>query len=386
MPVAAAPAPVPYQTYGQRGPYLLVECLHRGIRTQVVMAHDTQLERSVTLKMPVDERRGPHRQAAALRAEARLLANFNHVNIVDLYTIVEDDVGPYLVMEYLVGDTLATRLARAPLDADTATDYFQQLLNGLDAVHRLGIVHGDLTPTNIFITTDGTVKILDFSTAHIDAYADGGREQLADDSLPYHAPERLHDSVCDAATDIYMVGMLLYHSVCGTDAPAINSAGVTAQLAALPKGLGAVIARATATDPQQRYRSAAEFRADLMPTLGKVPGKLIASSPKPLAQWTWQRYRDLTAKITSLPAFYVDAALVTILLAFIVGLGLTPAKKAKPERIDTATASVETATATTAPAPRSARVLAEATPAKPKPHEENTGERYRSLRKAWGTE
>lgn len=359
--------------HGQRGPYLLVQPLYRGARTQVTMAHDTQLERSVVLKMPVDERRGPQRYAAALRAEARLLANFNHPNIVDLYTIAEDDTGPYLVMEYLAGETLAARLGSGPMTPDTAVDLFDQLLNGLDAVHRLGIVHGDLVPANIFITSDNRAKILDFGAARIEAYADGGNEQPQGDSLPYHAPERLHDSVCDVGTDIYMAGMLLYHSVCGCDAPPIDHAEPNPRLAALPQNLRDTIVRATAAEPYQRFRSAAVFRAALTGTASAAHLTTQGLHPVKMA---WAQYRGLTRRLTKLPGFYVDAALIVVLLGLIVTLGLVPTAKPKPAPV----AAVERiATAPKVPRPPATQKVK-------KNKESAAGARYHSLRKAWGTE
>ena len=377
-PAAAA------NTEDRRGHYLLLRELHTSTKSQVFLAHDSQLDRTVALKWVAPGRRDHVRYAMALRNEARLLANFNHANIVSLFSVEEDADGPFLAMEYLTGRTLAARLREGGLDAITAARIFTQILHAVDSIHRHGIVHGDLVPDNLFLLQDGTVKVLDFGSARIDAYADGGNDEPELDNMLYFAPERLHSGVRDMSGDLYSVGVMLYQSLCGL-LPAHDDGLRTFEqrLGSLPAALRGVVLRATAADASLRFRSAIEFRNALHDAVTPA----IASAPAGAeAVRTWPVATILSCLhlgwVRSIRGLHFDIALVSVLLAFVFALGLTPTSPRSTADIGDDVTEPPAVSAMVA-AKRAPAKKADATKPAPAPA---PSDRYRSLRKAWGTE
>lgn len=382
---ALAPA-ASTSTADRRGHYLLLRELHTSAKSQVFLAHDSQLDRTVALKWVAPGRRDHVRYAMALRNEARLLANFNHANIVNLFSVEEDADGPFLAMEYLTGRTLAARLHEGGLDAVTAARIFTQILHAVDSIHRHGIVHGDLVPDNLFLLQDGTVKVLDFGSARIDAYADGGNNEPELDNMLYFAPERLHSGVRDISGDLYSVGVVLYQSLCGL-LPAHDDGLRTFEqrLGSLSAPLRAVVLRATAADASQRFRSAVEFRNALhdavTPAIASAPAGAKAETVRtgPAAAILSSLHLGWVRSIRGL---HFDIALVSVLLAFLFALGLTPTSPRSAADIGDDVSEPPAASAMVAAKPAPAK-KADATKPAPAPA---PGDRYRSLRKAWGTE
>lgn len=383
----------PIDGAGARGHFLLLRELHSSAHSQVFLAHDRVLDRTVALKTLPPGRRGSLRHAANLRAEARLLANFTHPHVVSLYSVEEDDDGPYLTLEYLNGRTLAQRLRDGVLAPAQAVAIFTQLLDAVDSIHRHGVIHGDLAPSNIFLLNDDTVKLLDFGAARVEAYADMGTEEPDVDSLMYFAPERLHSGVRDVATDLYTVGMVLYQSLCGY--PAASDDGertLEHRLGALPAALRAAVLRATANDPALRFKSAIEFRHALRAANAEANDAANASASR---QIFTQAMRSTSAALASARRWthsvYFDLALVGVLVALLFALGLTPSQPRAPS--DTANAHGDAATSAGRPA-AAAKKTAAVRGSAPAPARrdgasdagERPGDRYRSLRKAWGTE
>jgi len=152
---------------GQKiGSFEIVDMIGRGGMGVVYLARDTKLKRSVAIKsMPV-ELQTDSTARTRFRREAELLASLNHPNIAVIHDIIEQDEGAsYLVLEYIPGQTLAERIACEPLKLEQALSIGQQVAKAIAAAHEKGVVHRDLKPGNIKLTTDDQVKVLDFGLA-----------------------------------------------------------------------------------------------------------------------------------------------------------------------------------------------------------------------------
>ena len=207
----------------QVGPYRIVSPLGAGGMGEVYRAHDSKLGRDVAIKtLPAAFVRDPER-LARFRREARTLASLNHPNIAAIYGIEESGDEDCLVLELVEGETL-----RGPLPIERALDYARQVADALQAAHEKGFIHRDLKPTNVKVTPQGRVKVLDFGLAK----AIWGREsnpdlsQSSDMTGPetlaglvgtpsYMSPEQVRGKEVDNRTDIWAFGCLLYELLTG---------------------------------------------------------------------------------------------------------------------------------------------------------------------------
>ncbi len=231
------------------GPYEILASIGSGGMGEVYRARDTRLGRAVAVKI-INEK-----FSARFEHEARCIAALSHPHICAVF-----DVGPnYLVMELLEGETLAARLKGGALPIDQVSRYGIQIADALATAHAQGIVHRDLKPGNIMITKSG-VKVLDFGLA---------KTMAPDQTLTltntvmgtpaYMAPEQLEGDTCDARTDIYAQGLVLYEMATGKrfrkDQPL--------SLAVLPSLLAHVVENCLAHEPEQRWHSAADLKLEM---------------------------------------------------------------------------------------------------------------------------
>ena len=245
---------------------------------EVYRAHDTRLGRDVAIKLL------PERYAADLDSrlrferEARAAAALSHPHICPIFDIGQHEQLPFIVMEYLKGETIADRLARGKLPLDVTIDYGSQIVDALAEAHRQGVVHRDLKPSNVMLVRSG-VKLVDFGLAKVrhdvlDRFGsastrlpDTGHGTLLG-TLQYMAPEQLEGSDVDAGADMFSFGALLYEMVTGSPAFASDSrAGLIAailvrqpaapgQLApAMPSELEALIVECLAKERMYRPTS-----------------------------------------------------------------------------------------------------------------------------------
>jgi serine/threonine protein kinase len=264
---------------------------------EVYRARDTRIDRTVALKIlggtlsSIDHR-------ASLEREARFVASLNHPHICALHDVSREKETPFLVMEYVQGETLAARLARGALPPREAIRYSIQIGEALDHAHRHGVLHRDLKPANIMLTQTG-VKVLDFglaalrTAAPLDVPLDrtpiaGQRltsEQALLGTIQYMAPERLEGREADVASDLFAFGAVMYEMATGRRAfDGTSAAGVIAAVLqndppspasiepAVPATFEWIIQKALARNPDARWQAAGDI-VEILRWAARAPGE-----------------------------------------------------------------------------------------------------------------
>lgn len=272
----AAPLAVP--SVGDRvGPYRITSLAGAGGMGVVFQARDEQLDRAVALKLIAPEyARDPRFREMFLR-ESRAAASIEHPNVIPIYGADQDGDRLYIAMRFVEGESLAERIAqRGKLPPAQAVGILGQVAAALEAAHRRGLLHRDVKPANIVVSDDdqGPVYLSDFGLAtRFVEDAAGGRWA---GTLAYLAPEQIRGGTLDARTDVYALGCVLFQTLTGR-VPFPTRDEAAAQIAHLtqapprvseiapgvPAGFDAVIARAMAKRPDDRFPSAAAFAAAL---------------------------------------------------------------------------------------------------------------------------
>ena len=258
--------------------YEVRELLGSGGMGEVYLARDTRLNRNVALKvLRVNFLSDPQASRRLLR-EARAAALLEHPNICHIYEISETDEHCFIVMQYVVGTTLADLIAHGGIGVATTLNYATQLAEGLAEAHRNGIIHRDIKPQNVIVDGKGQVKILDFGLAKfIEAEASIDTTHRLNSTgavmgtIPYMSPEQLRGKPVDARTDIFSVGALLYEMLAGKRAfNRDNNAETIASIlndepdwSAVPRALVPILQKCLAKDVAQRYSTADELLPDL---------------------------------------------------------------------------------------------------------------------------
>ncbi len=247
------------------GPYEIDRLIGSGGMGEVYRARDTRLGRIVAVKIYHEPLK------ARFEREARAISALNHPNICTLY-----DIGPdYLIMELVEGQSLADRLKHGPLAIDQVLRYGEQIADALTTAHGQGIIHRDLKPGNIMETPKG-IKVLDFGLAKCAPsimFGDSETTLTAQGAIlgtpAYMAPEQLEGHDCDARTDIFALGLVLFEMSTGSRAfDASSQAQLIAQIMhgepaiekLAPPPLRTLVERCLAKDPAKRWQSASDLR------------------------------------------------------------------------------------------------------------------------------
>lgn len=242
--------------------YRLIEPLARGGVAWVWRAHDQTLDRPVAIKI-VRADADPV-LSARLRAEAQTAAKVRHTGVISVYDTGSHDGVPFIAMELVEGETLRAGLLRdGRMDAAIATTLTHHVAAALDAMHRAGLVHGDLKPENIMVTPEGMPKITDLGLAR-SAWQQGADDDEHLYGTPgYLAPERRHGGRGDARSDIYALGAVLFELLTGLPPASGDLPWAPLVDASVPDELAAVVKRATEHDPSMRYSSASAMALQL---------------------------------------------------------------------------------------------------------------------------
>jgi eukaryotic-like serine/threonine-protein kinase len=290
-------------TFSRLSHYELLEPIGRDGATEIFRARDLRLDREVAVKLLRPDEMARPGAVERFRREARLASLVSHPHICAVHDSGEHEGQPFLVCELLEGRALDEVLAEAPLPPDRVLDIAIQLTDALVAAHRRGLVHGNLKPSNVFITTDGHVKLLELGAASA-APEPPGADHLTSGDAPtasfdgsattsvaasppeavrledlfhaYLSPEQVAGGPVDGRADLFATGTLLYEMTTGGrpfagETPGQIASAIVRREPARPEGvyprlvlaIEPIVMRALAKDPSRRYQTGAELLEDL---------------------------------------------------------------------------------------------------------------------------
>ncbi|HSW51962.1 MAG TPA: serine/threonine-protein kinase [Sulfuricaulis sp.] len=390
---AEEPAAEPLEPGSMVGRYLTLSRIGVGGMGIVYRAHDTELNRTVALKvLPPALGKYPE-YLKRFHTEAQAQARLNSPHVVTLYEMMDHPVGQVLVLEYVEGETLESRLRHyGPLTVSDAVRVFEQAMRGVDHIHRMGVVHRDLKPSNIFITRDGEIKLMDFGIARLMDNHDPSQNGAMVGTLLYISPEQINGRETDGRSDVYTLGISLFEAVTGrlpferrTDYALMhahvqeNPPSPKEFQRRLPLELEAVILKAIAKDPDRRFQTVEEFRAALL-ELGLVERRQSAVTSTGAGMRDRRRHtEDSPRRIWG--GAWLDFSMVTAALLLTLTLGIFPASlgPARNDADDVARAQASAPQAKPVPAVKAADAR------RPSPRKAvESKDKYDALREAWG--
>ncbi|MCR5515851.1 MAG: Stk1 family PASTA domain-containing Ser/Thr kinase [Lachnospira sp.] len=260
--------------------YEILEQIGAGGMADVYKAKCHKLNRFVAIKVMKKEFSDDKTFVTKFRAEAQSAAGLTHSNVVSVYDVGDEDGIYYIVMELVEGITLKKYIEkRGRIPFKEAASIAIQVVNGMEAAHKAGVVHRDIKPQNIIISKDGKVKVTDFGIAKVSSNTTINSSQTMG-SVHYISPEQARGGYSDARTDIYSMGITIFEMLTGTvPFDADNSVTVAVKhiqdkipLAStlaegIPVSIDKIVAKCTEKKPDRRYQSAEELLADLKKSL-----------------------------------------------------------------------------------------------------------------------
>jgi serine/threonine protein kinase/TolB-like protein/Tfp pilus assembly protein PilF len=273
--------------------YRILSRLGRGGMGEVYLATDTRLGRDVAIKLLPTQFAADGERVRRLKQEARAASSLNHPNILTIHEIGEVDGLPFIVSEFVEGQTLRDRMAGGKMDVLAVLDRALQVASALEAAHNAGIVHRDIKPENVMARSDGLVKVLDFGLAKLAERPARTKEggvasrgptaaHLSTEpgvllgTVSYMSPEQLRGQKVDQRTDLFSLGVMLYEMIAGRApfpgaAPADAIAAILEREPAplrqtapdLPEALEWIVTKALRKDRDERYQTARELLTDL---------------------------------------------------------------------------------------------------------------------------
>ena len=284
-------------TVGQNvGDYEVLSILGLGGMGKVYKVRNVISDRAEAMKVLLPDLTAHQSLADRFLREIRLLASLNHPNIAALRTALTYENQLVMIMEFVDGETLANRIARAPISTAEAVNYSQQILSALSYAHKHNIIHRDIKPANMMLTPQGVVKLMDFGIAR--SGTDGSLTSTGTTlgSLNYMPPEQVRGESADARSDLYSFGISLYELLTGKLPFQGDSqySLMTAQLnqqppspislrADVPPALNEIILMAMAKEPADRFQSADAFSNALKSVPVSAlpnPGTTFATTPR----------------------------------------------------------------------------------------------------------
>ena len=256
------------------GDYELLRVLGAGGMGRVYQVRNLITDRIEAMKVLLPDLGGQEQVAARFLREIKVLAALKHPNIATLHTALTIDNQLVMIMEYVEGQSLASRLSSGPIPVPDALTYIDQLLGALSYAHQQHVIHRDIKPANMMLTPDGTVKLMDFGIARTE-----GEPTLLTapgstlGSMNYMSPEQVKGERTDERSDLYSLGISLYEMVTG-QRPFHGDSSFSLMAAhlnqaptppvelqpGLPEGLNQIILTSIAKSPEQRFQSADAFR------------------------------------------------------------------------------------------------------------------------------
>ncbi|MDX1981097.1 MAG: protein kinase [Bryobacteraceae bacterium] len=293
------------------GPYHVLEMIGEGGMGAIYLARDERLKRKVAIKTLRAQHAWDSEMIARLRLEARAESSINHPNICTVFDVGEWKGRPYIVMEYLQGTPLRSRMTGRPMAVEETLEIGIQVASALEAAHAKGIIHRDVKPANIFLTADGPVKVMDFGVAKkiVQKIQEDERtpDQLTNPwirvgTAPNMSPEQTRGGAIDGRSDLFSLGSVLYEMATGmapfrADSPRkvmdaianVEPAPPSNVNPAIPPDLERIILKALEKDPGLRYQTAGDFVADLKrlrrdTSSGRIP---VPPEPRGAKRWWW---------------------------------------------------------------------------------------------------
>lgn len=275
--------------------YSLIRQLAAGSYAETWLGTDGALERYVAVKLLHTTDTDPEESTQEFLGEARIAAAVSHPNIVAIYDAGEENGIPFLIMEWVDGDSLKQEIVSSRrITPERALDVTAELLDGLSAIHAQGIIHRDIKPQNIMVNEFGTIKLTDFGIAQVLTEHDGPADGTTAGSAAYMAPEQAQGLPGTPASDIYAAGVILYEMLTGrlpfrSDDPQqvllqhINDPVPRPRRTnpSIPAQVEAIVLKALEKDPNDRFESAEEMRQALLIARTHLPVRRPVTVPIP---------------------------------------------------------------------------------------------------------